>query len=142
MDGVIYVLMINDSVQGFAYGEETIERILEERDNSNLSIATVKGLMAQDIIKKYPELHMDEELAITQSEYVMLDASLSQLPIDIYCFIDKNVNLLDFIKDEEADIIKAGMNLIKNRASAILNCEIDDYEEDIWDIEACKKYII
>lgn len=142
MNDVIYVLMINDSVQGFAYDSETMERILEERDNSNLSIATVKGSMAQDIIKKYPELHMDEELAITQAEYVMLDASLTQLPIDIYCFIDKHINLLDFVKDDEAEIIKAGMNLIKNRASAIVNCEVDEYEEEIWNIEACKKYII
>lgn len=142
MDKKIYVLMINDTIQGFAYDEETIERVLEERPNSDISIVVVKGKMADEIITKYDTLHMEEDLALTQAEYEFLDASLSQLPIDICCFIDNNIELFDFIKSDESLLIKSTLNLIKNRIIDIESCESDECFEDIFDFEVCRKYII
>lgn len=132
----IYVLFSDGEVEGFSICKDTIKRILKDRPNT-FDIEFIKGKIAKQIQKKYSHLQIYENEALTEDELMFLDAALVQLPIDIHMSIRKNIELLDFIY--ENDILTAGLSIIDNKMMSIIDCEIDD--EGVWDLTKCKQLL-
>lgn len=137
MEG-IFVLFNNGSVEGYCECEETIRRIHEERPHY-FEIKYVKGKLAKDIIEKYPDLQFIEDEAMSVDEYEYMLLSLSQLPIDIKCKLDRVSEHLLYLKHESVNPLLHLVTSISDKAEE--NMYSDKYPEEIWNIEKCRKYL-